>query len=96
MLYDDPETLGSAIERLLEVYGLKGKMKGLELQSSWKEIVGPMISKYTKDVKLKNGTLIVKFDSAPLKQEVIMMKTKFIARLNEELGGNYVKEMLVL
>lgn len=92
----DPESLRDAITRLLEVYGLKNKLKGVELESSWAEIVGPMIAKYTQEVKLKNQTLIVKFNSAPLKQEVIMMKSKFIKRLNEELGGEYVKEMLVL
>ena len=96
MKNNDAESLGSAITRLLEVYGLKTKLKSIELQSSWAEIVGPMIAKYTKEVQLRNGTLIVKFDSAPLRQEVIMMKSKFIARLNEDLGGEYVKEMLIL
>lgn len=89
-------SLKEAIEKLLENTKLKGKLREHELSSSWEEIVGPMIARHTRELTMKRDVLVVKFDSAPLKQELIMMKSQLKDRLNEALGEQYIKDILIL
>jgi len=81
---------------LLDAYQLKGRLKLVELQSNWESLVGSMIAKHTQEMYMKGSTLVLRFDSAPLKQEVSMMKSRLIKHLNEALGGNLIKDILFI
>lgn len=87
-------TLKEGINKLLDAYQLKGRLKLVELQSNWESLVGSMIAKHTLEMYMKGSTLVLRFDSAPLKQEVSMMKSRLIKHLNEALGGNLIKDIL--
>ena len=89
-------TLKEAINKLLDSYQLKGKMKTVELINQWEKLVGPMIARHTKDIYMNGSTLVLKFDSAPLKQEVSMMKTRLIKHLNESLGEEVIKDVSIM
>ncbi len=71
-------------------------MKTIEISSQWSTLMGPMIANHTKDIFLKEGVLFVRFDSAPLKQEMSMMKTKVIKHLNEQMGEEIIKDIKLL
>lgn len=81
---------------MLDAYQLKGRLKLVELQSNWESLVGSMIAKHTQEMYMKGSTLVLRFDSAPLKQEVSMMKSRLIKHLNEALGGNLIKDILFI
>jgi len=93
---DNQVTLKDAINKLLDTYQLKGKMKTVELVTKWEKLVGSMTAKHTLDIFLHGSTLTLKFDSAPLKQEVSMMKTRLMKHLNDELGEEIIKEIRIL
>lgn len=89
-------TLKEAINRLLDSYKIKNKLKVVQLTSQWEKLVGPMIARHTRDIYMKQDTLVLKFDSAPLKQEVSMMKSRLIVHLNEALGEEVIKDITLL
>lgn len=89
-------TLKEAINQLLDSYKIKNKLKAVELTNQWPKLVGPMIARHTKELYMKQDTLVLKFDSAPLKQEVAMMKTRLMVRLNEALGEEIIKDIVLL
>lgn len=89
-------TLKEALNQLLDSYKLKSKVKSIELIGQWEKLVGPMMAKHTKDIYLRDSVLILKFDSAALKQEVSMMKTKMIKHLNSEMGEELIKDIRIL
>jgi predicted nucleic acid-binding Zn ribbon protein len=84
-------TLKDAIERLLKVYKLDSKLDENKLIASWENIMGRMIAKHTTDIFIKNKVLYVKFDSAALRSELSISKSKVIELLNKEAG----KEILI-
>lgn len=59
----------------------------------WKEKLGPTINKYTRNIKLINKKLIVKIDSAPLRQELDMGKEKIAKLINDEAGELIVEKV---
>jgi len=83
---------------LAEMYNsrrLKPKLDQLKVKSIWENMMGPSINKYTREVSLRKGKLMVQIDSAPLKQELSFGKEKIIKMMNEEIGEVVVKEVVI-
>ena len=57
--------------------------------------MGENIQKYTYNVEFKKGKLYIKLKSSVLKEELIFEKNKVIKLINQELGKEYVKELVL-
>lgn len=87
-------TLKDAINAMLKSYKLDEKMATNKLLNSWDSIMGKMIAKHTKDISIKNKTLYITLDSAALRNELVMAKTKIISLLNENAGKELVTDIV--
>ena len=67
----------------------------VRVQEAWIKAMGENIQKYTCDVKYKKGILYIKLKSSVLKEELIFEKNKVIKLINQELGKEYVKELVL-
>jgi predicted nucleic acid-binding Zn ribbon protein len=82
------------IELWLHQYGLKGKYKEFRLLQSWNELMGPMIAKHTKDVRIYQQILYVELDSASIRSELSFAKSRIVENLNAEAGDTIIKEIV--
>ena len=89
------QTLGEAISDLVKTYKLNTKLDEVELRHKWDEVMGEYISTKTRDVKLRGKTLILYLDSAPLKEELLLSRTKIIETFNEEFGRVVIEEVVI-
>ena len=88
-------TLKEALQELIGAYRLEEKLDDVKVLEAWKNTLGTMINKHTTSLKITRGKLLVKLDSAPLKQELMMSKTKLIEALNREVGKDVVREIVI-
>lgn len=82
------------IDLWLRQYGLNGKYKEFRMLQSWNELMGPMIAKHTKDVRIYQEVLYVELDSASIRSELSYSKTRIIENLNAEAGETLIKEVV--
>lgn len=92
---NNQETLGEVIERMLKVYRLKSGLTEINLKSNWRQIVGPVVSDRTEDVILRGSKLIIKINSAAMRQELHYQRSDIMRNVNEHLGEAIVKEVLL-
>jgi predicted nucleic acid-binding Zn ribbon protein len=83
------------IDKLIRSYGLESKMQELDVMSEWENIVGKMIARHTKDIQIRNKILYITLDSAPLKQELLMNRTRIIELVNEKSGKQLVQDVFI-
>jgi len=95
MRKSNEESLKEVVEQLLDTYRLRAKLNEVKLLRSWDKIMGETISKRTDKITFKDETLFIYLNSAPLKEELIYGRDKILKLLNEELGGNYIKEVVI-
>lgn len=57
--------------------------------------MGKTISKYTDSIQIINQTLFITTTVAPLKNELLFQKEKIIQLINEELGENLIKDVVI-
>lgn len=83
------------IQQMLENAGLDKKYNELEVIQCYHKVMGQLISNRTREVKLRDKTLILKMDSGVLKEELSHSKSKIIALINEHMGSNVVEQVEV-
>lgn len=89
-------SLKECIDELLNSYKLKGKLNQTHILASWEKIMGNPIAKRTVQLFFQDNKLFVKLNSAPLKQELSMSKSKIIKLLNEDVGEKLIEDVVFL
>lgn len=89
-------SLKDAIHELLNAYKIRGKYQETHLISSWARLMGPAIANRTSKIYMKDKKLYIKINSAPLKNELSMSKSKIIDILNREVNERLVEEVIFL
>ena len=87
-------TFKEAIAQLLKTYKLDNRLDETSLVNSWEDVMGPMIAKHTKSIFINQHKLFVTLDSAALRNELSLAKTRIITMLNETAGKEMVKEII--
>jgi hypothetical protein len=83
-----------AIEEFLKSFHLEDKLNETRVVAAWKDVVGEMIAKNTISLHIRNRTLFVKVNSAPLRSELMFARTRIVKALNKEAGANVIDEIV--
>jgi predicted nucleic acid-binding Zn ribbon protein len=67
----------------------------MEVLRCYREVVGEVIWKRTRDSRLQGKTLVLRMDSGPLKQELSYQKTKLLDAINEMMGAEALEKVEV-
>lgn len=88
-------TIKDAIEALMDHYHIGDRYRFEQVKQKWEEIVGKMIAQRTEKMTLKYKTLYITVNSSVIKQELQMMKTLIIKRVNEEAGKEIITSVII-
>lgn len=88
-------SLKDAIDLLLKTYKLDEKLAEKRLISSWEKVMGGMIAKHTTDIYIKHKQLFVTLDSAALRNELLLAKSKIVKMLNDAVGTEVINEVVL-
>jgi predicted nucleic acid-binding Zn ribbon protein len=83
------------INALLKEQGLEGKMSENRLLNSWEDLLGKSVAKATRELYIKDQVLFVQLRSSIVRNELLMIKTDLIKRLNEVAGRDVIKDIVL-
>lgn len=89
-------TVKQAIEKLLKHYRLQGKFDETGIVSLWPEIMGTAVANRTKQVYVHQKKLFVRIESSVVKNELLMVKSAIVAKLNERIGSQVITDIVFL
>ena len=78
---------------MMKNYQLDERMRQKQVEQKWPEIVGDLIAKHTSSINISENTLFVRVNSAPLKAELSMNKSKLVSQLNESLKEEIIQDI---
>ena len=87
--------MGEALNEFIKANKLEKGMDKVNAKEAWKKLMGNGVDNYTNAVELRNDTLFVSLSSSVLREELSLGKSKIIAMLNEELGKELVKKLVL-
>lgn len=89
------QKIDELVEAVLKQMGLYQKFKEREVCNVWPEVVGQMIASRTKSVSVSDGRLLVVFTSAVVRNEILMVKDGLVKALNDRLGEQIIKDIII-
>lgn len=92
---DDPQTLNSAIEGLLDDEGWNLAAATGSVFGRWAQIVGSDLASHTRPEALREGELTVVADSTAWATQLRLLAAQLVHRLNAELGAGTVLRVKV-
>lgn len=94
MKRSNTEHIRSILQKFLREEGLESPLNEHRLLSSWKEVVGPSVAKYTSNLYIKNQTLHVSLTSSVLRQELMMGRELLVKNLNRQVGSMVITNIV--
>lgn len=88
-------SLQDAMKDMLREYRLKSPLDETRVKMLWEKIMGKTVATYTSNIAVRKNILYVTILSAPLKHELSYAREKIKTRLNEEMGEDYIKDVVI-
>jgi hypothetical protein len=92
---NDNLNMKEALSAFIQKNKLQGGMDKVDARAAWVSLMGNGVNNYTTAIELKNDILYVSLSSSVLREELSLGTSKIITMLNEELGKNLVRKIVL-
>jgi predicted nucleic acid-binding Zn ribbon protein len=93
---NNDKTIKEAINDLLDSYRPRKKFDETALIAAWPEMMGTAIANRTKQLYISDRKLFLRIESSVIKNELLMMQSQIIKRLNEKAGHEVIDSIVFL
>ena len=88
-------SISDALKEFVETNKLEKGLNKVNVADAWASLMGNGVNNYTTSVNLERDTLYVQLTSSVLREELSYGKQKIINMLNEELGKEIIKKLIL-
>ena len=89
------QSIGEIIREYLKMTQLENHVFETRIAEVWQEALGDRITLETERIHLQSGTLFVTLKSPSLKNDILMRRTVIRTALNEKLGSEIIKSVII-
>jgi len=87
--------ISDALKEFVETNRLQSGLDKINVADAWVSVMGNGVNSYTSAVKLERNTLYVQLNSSVLREELSYGKEKIIVMLNEAMGKDLIKKLVL-
>jgi isopentenyldiphosphate isomerase len=66
-----------------------------QIRHAWPRLFGQNVAKHTRDLMVRKRKLYVYVDAATVRNQLMMVREGIMKRLNEELGEDYLIDIMI-
>jgi len=92
---NDHISISDALKEFVQTNKLETGLNKVNVADAWAKLMGNGVNHYTNAVQLERNTLYVQLSSSVLREELSYGKEKIITMLNEELGKEIIKKLIL-
>ena len=95
MLRHNAQSIGEILRQYLKMTQLENQIFEGHIASIWQETLGDQITLMTDRIHLEAGVLYVQLKSPSLRNDLLMQRTRIRMALNEKLGSDVIKSVVL-
>ncbi len=95
MFKRDVKPLSDLLRQFIRNEGLETPLLQKRVVDAWSKVTGMAVAQYTTEKFIKNQVLFVKITNPALRQDLSMMRSQLVRRLNEEAGGAIISDVRI-
>ena len=92
---NDILNISEALKDFVETNKLEKGLDKINVSDAWASLMGNGVNNYTTAIELKSDILYIQLSSSVLREELSYGKDKIISMLNEDLGKNVIKKLIL-
>lgn len=89
------QSIQDLLEKYLRDEGLETPLLQKRIIAAWETVTGPTVTAYTGDKFIKDQTLFVKITNPALRQDLSMMRSQLVKRLNAQVGSVVIMDVRI-
>jgi predicted nucleic acid-binding Zn ribbon protein len=87
--------IDTLLQQFVKSNGLEKGLAEYRLMKSWKDLLGITVAKKTKSLRIQNRKLYVTLHSSVVRNELSMIKSSLIPKLNEAAGMDVIDDVVL-
>lgn len=95
MFRRDVQSISDLLNMYLRREGLETPLLQKRAVDAWDTLMGPSIARYTGKKFIKNQTLFVQILNPALRQDLTMMRSRIVKRINEAVGSQVIVDVRI-
>ena len=88
-------SLGDVIQELINAYRLKDGLMRAKIDQVWEKVMDKAIVSRTSELRFEKGVLTIRLNSSVLRNELEYKKADIIKAVNDSIGEDLVKEVVL-
>ena len=92
---NDNRPIEEILKEFVETNNLQNGLDKVNVREAWTNLMGNGVNNYTSAIELKHDTLYVQLSSSVLREELSYGNEKIVKMLNESLGKEIVKKLVL-
>lgn len=89
------KSIEDILKAFVETNNLQPGLDKVDIKDAWVKLMGNGVNNYTTALELKKDTLYVQLSSSVLREELSYGKEKIIKMLNEAVGKEVIKTLML-
>ena len=89
------QPIHEVLSKLMKSPSYKNGFYDTKIKQIWENKLGKLLLNKTEKIHFSKGTIYLKLNSAPLRQQLMMGKDKLIKNFNNELGDSIVNNIIL-
>ena len=89
------KSIKSILDSFVEQDNLVDGFFNIKIKNAWEKAVEKKIIDYTKEIYVKGNILFISVSNPILKQEILYSRQKVINLINEDLGKELIKKIVL-
>lgn len=90
------KSLKEALDQMMQVYKIKRKFDETGIIAHWPELVGKSVANRTKEIFIHDKKLFLRIESSVIKNELAMIRTQIIEKINAEAKTDLISDIIFL
>lgn len=84
------------IEKIFSSYKLGRRYHETAVIAYWGDLMGSAINNRTKEIYIKDNTLFVRIESSVITNELSLLRSQIVQKLNDHAGKTVVQQIVFL
>lgn len=93
--HNENQPIQDILKEFVKTNKLENGLNKVNVREAWTNLMGNGVNNYTTTIELKQDTLYVQLSSSVLREELSYGTEKIISMLNESLGKQLVKKLVL-
>ena len=92
---NDNQPIEAILKEFVKTNNLQAGLDKVNVREAWANLMGNGVNNYTTAIELKHETLYVQLSSSVLREELSYGNEKIVKMLNESIGKEVVKKLVL-